>query len=123
MEVMAVEAALVTKVSAADLAGLPVLHRILRLLNDPAVSAMQLGREVDRLPTLANRLRLKARTLNKIRQTSGEAIALLGNRDFQAVLLGYLEDLTELRADLDEAAQAAENTPLSTKGRPSAGPA
>ncbi len=92
-----------TRVEPSDLEKLPLLHEILSLLADPAVSADQLGRVADRLPVLANRLKEAARGLKRSRRTAGESIVVLGNRGFEAILLELLEDLTVLRADLDDA--------------------
>jgi hypothetical protein len=89
-------------VERADLEKLPVLHEILARLSDPAVSAAQLGRIVEQFPVLANRVRIRARELNRMRPTAGESIAVLGNRGFEAVLLELLEDLTVYRAEHGE---------------------
>lgn len=94
----------------ADLRCLPVLHEILGLLADPAVSAAQLGAASEKIPVLANRLRVEAKNLGRVRRNAGEAIVFLGNRGFESVLLTLLEDLTVLRADVDPMSQFPEMT-------------
>ena len=99
-----------TMVEPKDLDGLPVLHEIVALLADPAVSAAQLGAASERIPVLANRLRVEAKNLGRVRRSAGEAIVYLGNRGFESVLLTLLEDLTVLRAEVDPRSQLPEMT-------------
>ena len=88
-----------------DLAHLPALHAILSALNDHAAGVGQLVEPCEELPVLGARLIAAARRQAPTRavDTVARAMTLLGNRGFEAVLLQYLEDLTILKADLDEA--------------------
>lgn len=89
-----------TEVAVEDLRHLEVLQRILRLLNEPAASAVELARLVEEMPVLAARLgaRFNARFGNRP-STAFSELTFLGNRDFEAVLFQLLEDLTDLRAE------------------------
>ena len=95
-----IPAPLRTEVSVEDLRHLDVLQRILRLLNEPAASAVELARLVDVMPVLA--ARLGARFVAKVGSRPSTALSeltLLGNRVFEAVLFQLLEDLTDLQAE------------------------
>src|SRR5271170_4758244 len=89
------------QVRKADLARLGVIHDLLRVLNDPLAGAQQIALHVGRLPCLRARVtrrfaeRLPGRTIPSL----PEQVAALGNRALEGILLGLLEDLTELRAD------------------------
>ncbi len=93
--------------TAADLERLDVLHEILRLLNEPAAGAHEVGRLVAQFPVLAARLDARYRRYTGRSAAPPMALALLGNRVFEEVLLELLEDLTVLRADLDDAKASA----------------
>lgn len=87
-----------------DLNHLASLHGLLLALNDPAAGVPQLKEFCGRLPSLGNRLILAAELARPGRDEIdlGYALALLGNRGLGDVLLQYLEDLTILKADLEE---------------------
>lgn len=91
-----------TEVAVEDLRHLEVVQRILRLLNEPAASAVELARLVEEMPVLAARLgaRFTARFGDRPSTPSSE-LTFLGNRDFEAILFQLLEDLTDLRAEQD----------------------
>ena len=88
--------------SRSDLGQLDVLHDILAVLNEPAADAKALGKLVERMPVLAARLQARFRSRSSREANAESQIALLGNRAFESVLLELLEDLTVLRAELDE---------------------
>ena len=90
------------RVQPAHLARLDVLKELLVALNDSMVAAGRLAAYANKLPPLRARIirrfavRFPARALPSLT----EQIAALGNRELEAILLGLLEDLTILRADL-----------------------
>jgi hypothetical protein len=87
-----------------DLNHLASLHGILGALNDPAAGVHQLKEFCGRLPSLGNRIVAAAELARPGRDDIelGYALAVLGNRGLGEVLLQYLEDLTVLKADLEE---------------------
>jgi hypothetical protein len=86
-----------------DLNRLGVIHDLLRVLNDPLAGAQQIALHVGRLPCLRARVtrrfaeRLPGRNLPSL----PEQVAALGNRALEGILLALLEDLTELRAEIE----------------------
>lgn len=90
-------------VTARELGTLDVLHAMLRVLNEPAASAADLAGHVARIPPLVARVEreLKRQTLKHSRSSLKEQLVRLGNREFERVLLAFLEDLTELRASTE----------------------
>lgn len=96
------------EVAPEDLEQLGVLHRILALLNEPGQSAAPIAALVEELPVLAARARRAHSSALRVGRGLGEppkiamVLASLGNRAFEALLLELLEDLTILRADLDD---------------------
>lgn len=95
-----IPAPLRTEATVDDLRHLDVVTGILRLLNEPAASAVELARLVDRMPVLAARLgaRFGARVGDRP-STALLELTLLGNRDLEAVLFKLLEELTDLQAE------------------------
>ena len=89
--------------TARELGTLDVLHAMLRVLNEPAASAADLAGHVARIPPLVARVEreLKRQTLKHSRSSLKEQLVRLGNREFERVLLAFLEDLTELRASTE----------------------
>jgi hypothetical protein len=91
------------QVRRSDLTRLGVLHDLLRVLNDPLAGAQQIALHVGRLPCLRARVtrrfaqRLPGRTIPAL----PEQVAALGNRALEGILLALLEDLTELRAEIE----------------------
>ena len=87
-----------------DLHHLAALHGILGALNDPAAGIHQLKEYCARLPSLGNRILAAAEISRPGRDVMDLrfALAVLGNRGLGEVLLQYLEDLTILKADLEE---------------------
>jgi hypothetical protein len=91
-----------------DLKNLEKIHAILKLLNEPRQSAAPLAGVIEKIPVLARRLRRAYRPPQWYTQDAyGEpnlttVLAMLGNAPFEAVLLEYLEDLTVLKATLEE---------------------
>jgi hypothetical protein len=93
------------RVQPSDLEHLPALHGILAALNDPGAGVSQLKDLCNELPSLTARLIARARreAPNHDVREVGYALAILGNAGLEAVLLPYLEDLTVLKTDLEEA--------------------
>ena len=89
-----------------DLKHLDVLHKILRLLNEPKQSAAPLARLIEKLPVLEARVRRSYRPPQWYTEdTYGEpdvttVLVMMGNRAFEAVLLELLEDLTILNGEI-----------------------
>lgn len=97
-----------TAVEPQDLKHLPALHGILATLNDPAAGVNQLARLCAQLPSLAGRVVIAARRVAPHHGIDhvDRALKIVGNRGLESVLMEYLEDLTILKADLEEAIQA-----------------
>lgn len=94
-----------TAVQPADLGHLPALHGILAALNDPGAGVSQLRDLCNELPSLSARIMEHARGMaphHEVRDV-GYALAILGNKGLEQVLLPYLEDLTVLKTDLEDA--------------------
>lgn len=97
-----------TDVQPEDLKHLDVLHKILRLLNEPRQSAAPLARLVERMPVLDARLRRAYRPPQWYSEDNyGDpdlttVLVMMGNRGFETVLLELLEDLTILNAELED---------------------
>ena len=93
-----------TAVKPEDLGHLPALHGILAALNDPGAGVSQLRDLCIELPSLAARIMEHARAMaphHEVRDV-GYALAILGNKGLEQVLLPYLEDLTVLKTDLED---------------------
>jgi hypothetical protein len=99
-----------------ELKRLPSLHSILGALNDPDVGVPQLRRYCMELPSLGARIMNEARRSVPGRDVEdvGYALAVIGNRGFEVVLLEYLEALTVLKADLDDEQREAVEKKTST---------
>ena len=87
-----------------ELAHLPTIHRILAHLNDPSAGAGELVALCARLPSLSTRL---VQTAQRSAHRGGTervdwALSVLGIRGFSQVLMDYLEELTILKAELDD---------------------
>lgn len=94
-----------------ELKRLPSLHSILGALNDPDAGVPQLRRYCAELPSLRARIISEARRSVPGREVEdvGYALAVIGNRGFEVVLLEYLEALTILKSDIeDEQLEAVE---------------
>ena len=78
---------------------------LLLALNDPFQDRGKLERLVGEIPILAARLTHRARGRSRSRRIDnfGQALVLVGNRGLEAELLELLEELTVLKADLEEA--------------------
>ncbi len=89
---------------AADLARLEPIHQLLSELNDAYAGSRRVTELVAAMPVLSARcLRAAAgRVGADVEVPSIErALNLIGNRGLETVLLGLLEDLTILKADLE----------------------
>jgi hypothetical protein len=91
------------QVRRADLGRLGVVHDLLRVMNDPLAGAQQLAFHVGRLPCLRARVtrRFAERLPGRAIPSLPEQVAALGNRALEGILLTLLEDLTELRAEIE----------------------
>ncbi len=78
---------------------------MLAALNDPAAGVPQLEKICVELPTLGARVIAEAQRVAPDRTVEhvGYALGVLGNRGLEEILLQYLEDLTILKADLEDA--------------------
>jgi hypothetical protein len=92
-----------------DLDLLGGIHDLLSKLNDAYAGGTQVAALIEKIPVLAARCTRRAakRFPGKQPKTLAEALTLIGNMGLEAELLQLLEDLTVLRADLDEAGQTA----------------
>jgi hypothetical protein len=90
-----------------DLKKLDAIHHLLEALRDPLASSKLIEHRVSQVPVLSARMIRFARRGHPGRTISNlaNALALVGNRGLETVLLELLEDLTVLRADLEDAAQ------------------
>src|SRR4051812_9814717 len=91
-------------VTASDLKRLDAIHHLLEALRDPLASSKLIEQRVSQMPVLSARMIRFARRGAPARAitTLGGALAVVGNRGLETVLLELLEDLTILRADLDD---------------------
>jgi HD-like signal output (HDOD) protein len=94
-------------VGASDLQKLDAIHHLLEALRDPLASGKLIEHRVSQVPVLSARMIRFARRGHPGRtiSTLANALALVGNRGLETVLLELLEDLTVLRADLEEEKQ------------------
>lgn len=92
-----------------DLGRLSELHALLFALDDPTAALPKVLELATKLPPLGPRIvALAQRRIPSRRDLDlRAALSLLGNRGVELVLLELLEDLTILKADLDDASRAA----------------
>jgi hypothetical protein len=90
-----------------DLEQLDDIRELLRALNDAYAGAQRIQELVAKVPVLSARCirRAKKRSTPREDWTVTMALTLLGNIGLESELLDLLEDLTTMRADLDEAAR------------------
>jgi hypothetical protein len=93
-----------TRVTAADLDHLPEALRLLSVLNNQFASAQDLAPSVEKMPALVGRVARAYQTLyiNRALPALPQQLGGLGNRRFEELLFKYLEDLTELKAEMPE---------------------
>jgi hypothetical protein len=93
-----------TRVTAAELAHLPEALRILSVLNNQFASAQDLAPSVEKMPALVARVGRAYQSLyiNRALPALPQQLGGLGNRRFEELLFKYLEELTELKAELPE---------------------
>lgn len=94
----------VAQVRPDDLKQLRVIHDLLATLNDQYASRGRIEQLCRAMPVLAKRVLAHARVVSPLRdiRVLQEALTVIGNRGVESVLLGLLEDLTMLKADLDD---------------------
>ncbi len=93
------------RVTREDLARIGPVKELLGLLNDPYVGPTRLADLVEQIPALQARCRREA-ALSRPRKEVEDierALNVLGNRGIERVLLELLEDLTILKAELEDA--------------------
>ena len=92
-------------VHASDLDDLGKIHELLRVLNDPVAARRNVATLVGSIPVLSARCVRRASGPNPQddEMTLDRALVLMGNRGLESELLQLLEDLTILKADLEEA--------------------
>jgi hypothetical protein len=90
-----------------DLKRLDAIHLLLEALRDPLASSKLIEHRVQQIPVLMARMIRYARKSAPARdvKTLSAALGVVGNRGLETVLLELLEDLTVLRADLEEQKQ------------------
>lgn len=95
------------EVRSADLGTLEHVHRLLSALNDKYAGSFQTEDLVDKIPVLKARCIRRAleRSPRIDGMTLAQALALIGNRGLETELLGVLEDMTCLKAELDALAE------------------
>ena len=91
-----------------DLERLQAIHDLLATLNDPLASQSRVEKMCMAMPVLSARLISHVRAARPMRPPTGldEALRFAGNRGVEVVLLQLLEDLTVLKADLDDEQRA-----------------
>ncbi len=92
------------RVTAAELGHLPEALRILSVLNNQFASAQDLAPSVEKMPALVARVARAYQTLyiNRALPALPQQLGGLGNRRFEELLFKFLEDLTELKAEMPE---------------------
>jgi len=90
------------EVSRRDLERLDVLGELLSTLNDPRAGAGSVARHVRQLDALAARIEERFVQLRRGARPPGlsEQIAVIGNRELEAILFAFLEDVVALHSDL-----------------------
>jgi hypothetical protein len=90
------------RVTARDVARLDVLQRLLTILNDPQASAGSLARHVEQSSVLSARVeaRFCLRNPNRTPPSLVQQIAILGNREIEALLLELLEDIIVFHSEI-----------------------
>lgn len=91
-----------------DLQRLQGIHDLLSTLNDPLASQTKIEKFCAATPVLCARLIAYARSVRPSMQVNrlSEALRFIGNRGVEFVLLQLLEDLTVLKADLEDERRA-----------------
>jgi hypothetical protein len=94
----------VWKVQKEDLESLEPVRHLLSALNNPYVSTAQIEQLVDKIRVLKTRCVRRAVHSSELEHTPtlGEALGLIGNQGLETELLGVLEDLTILSAELSD---------------------
>lgn len=91
-----------TKVCEGDLEHVSEALRLLSVLNNQFAAAKDLAPSVEKMPTLVARVARAYDTLyiGRVLPPLPQQLGGLGNRRFEELLFKYLEDLTELKAEL-----------------------
>lgn len=90
------------RVTAEDLNHTSEALRLLNVLNNQFASAQDLAPSVQKIPTLVARVQHAYSTLyiGRALPVLAQQLGGLGNRRFEELLFKYLEDLTELKAEI-----------------------
>lgn len=93
------------QVTVKDLARIDAIQSLLRTLNDPRAGADVLARHIGAIPVLRARVerRFARHYPNLTKHELSQQIALLGNRQLEAILGELLEDLVMLHAEVEPA--------------------
>lgn len=96
------------EVRAVHMRQLPALKRLLLELNDAYTSAGRITRLVEDVPILAGRCvrRAMLQSPGAPIDTLEQVLNLIGNQSLEGEILTLLEDLTVLKADLEESGKA-----------------
>jgi hypothetical protein len=91
-----------TRVCAEDLEHVSEALRLLSVLNNQFAAAKDLAPSVEKMPTLVARVAKDYHTLyiGRALPVLAQQLGGLGNRRFEELLFKYLEDLTELKAEI-----------------------
>lgn len=87
------------------LSTLEPIHNLLRAMNDPFEAANRIAPLVDEIPVLKARCErrlLRQSPYGEWRSTA-HLLSLIGNRGLESELLSLLEDLSQLKMDLQDA--------------------
>ncbi|MFZ9885968.1 MAG: hypothetical protein ACO3JL_00595 [Myxococcota bacterium] len=86
----------------ADLKRIPDIHALLQAFHDPYTSSKQIADLVEKIPVLKARCEERVPAGRKRPDARmAEILTVIGNRTLEEVLLGLLEDLTLLKAELE----------------------
>jgi hypothetical protein len=90
------------RVTIADLRSIADISSLLLSLNDPRVGADVLARHIEKIPVLKARVarQFVRRHANRTIPDIAQQIALLGNAQFETILLELLEDIVTLNSEV-----------------------
>jgi hypothetical protein len=96
-----------TRVTVADLKSIEAISALLLSFGDARAGADVLARHVLKIRVLEARIgkRFAARYPNRMRPEVAQQLALLGNRELEAILLELLEDVVTLASEMGDRKQ------------------
>ncbi len=94
------------------LVSLEPIHNLLRAMNDPFEAASRIAPLMDEIPVLVARCerRLLRHSPYAEWRSTAHLLSLIGNRGLESELLSLLEDLTNLKMDVEERAREQSGT-------------